>query len=971
MSRPLLRSVFIALCSSALLASSATAAIFEPAPPTEVGAQALASAMTMQANIGAASFVSVPRAARGSNTNGTGAAKWSHFPSSGASRYAVLTNGLLPSLESKSAVGWRNPGVPLDKPSGGWNAGSVVPERIRGGTPNDAVFDATVLKVPFSVPVGANCLTFDFTMYSAEFPNWVGNKFNDAFIAEIDRNDWTLDIADGGATFDAPGNFAYDAAGRPVTVNTAGFTQINAASTGYSDYGATGLLSASRAVTPGMHDLYLSIMDAGDPYADSGVVMDALRVGFVPNPSVNCKAGAAPVFYTLAATPQNGKAYLGDPHTVVVKVQDLTGAPVKNKPVRFTVAGANPETATQTTDANGVVVLTTFGSNAGEDQIAACFAPDGDAACKATTSVTLTREERPTASIGAVTAAEGNAGTTTLTFPVTLDKPATTQSSVSYTTANGTATAGTDYVSAAGTVTFAKGQTTKTVSVVVNGDRLVEPDETFTLSLTPATVVTVAPGGGSAVGTITNDDVSELSIAGVDVGEAAASATLTISSVLRSSKPQSVSWTTADGTATAGADYVAASGQATIAAGATQTTITVPITADLLVEDDETLLVKLSNPSTGSSLAAEPQATVTITDDDSATLSIDDVTLGENGGPAKLTITSTNPSAKPITAAWTTTDGTAVAGQDYTTAKGIATIDPGKQSTTIEVTTIDDDLVENEETFAIALSAPTGASLAAKATATVTLTSDDLAPLKPDPEPAVPTPTATPTPTPTATPAPTPTSTPTPTPAPTSAPVPTSTSTPVPVPDQQQVLGESVKSALCGRSVTLLDVSTAGNRVRIGGLALLRYAGQTVRIRAGSKVVGETTVGADGAFSATVPAPSAAARSTVRYSAGVAKVNSQALKLERRLVITKRIGLTVRGRLVGFRAAQLPRKVTFYRQLTCTKTKVFASAKVAADGRFQVKLARPAQGELYALFRVTAKAGALKTFTLPIAVRRG
>lgn len=113
---------------------------------------------------------------------------------------------------------------------------------------------------------------------------------------------------------------------------------------------------------------------------------------------------------------------------------------------------------------------------------------------------------KPGVSIADAQVTEGNSGTTTLSFPVSLDKASTQPVSVGYATADGTATAGSDYVAASGKVTFAPGQTTKTIDVTVNGDTAVEPDETMTVSLSGPKNATIKKG--TATGTITNDDKS-------------------------------------------------------------------------------------------------------------------------------------------------------------------------------------------------------------------------------------------------------------------------------------------------------------------------------------------------------------------------------------------------------------------------------------------------------------------------------
>ncbi|HZQ27746.1 MAG TPA: Calx-beta domain-containing protein [Acidimicrobiales bacterium] len=126
-------------------------------------------------------------------------------------------------------------------------------------------------------------------------------------------------------------------------------------------------------------------------------------------------------------------------------------------------------------------------------------------------------DPQPTLSVNDVTMSEGNFGTTMATFTITRSEtswPAT----VGYATSDGTATAGSDYVATSGTATFAPAATTVTVSVPVNGDIQVEPDETFFLDLSsPASPYAIARAQGQA--TLLNDDVFKPSgyrLAGLD-----------------------------------------------------------------------------------------------------------------------------------------------------------------------------------------------------------------------------------------------------------------------------------------------------------------------------------------------------------------------------------------------------------------------------------------------------------------------
>ncbi len=126
-------------------------------------------------------------------------------------------------------------------------------------------------------------------------------------------------------------------------------------------------------------------------------------------------------------------------------------------------------------------------------------------------TITVTYPGPPSVSITGVTVAEGNAGTVNAVFQVSLSAAYPDPVTVNYATANGTATAGADYVAASGPVeTFAPGQTTKQVTVQVIGDILVEPSETFTVTLSAPN--NAALGTSVATGTITDDDVLPVAV---------------------------------------------------------------------------------------------------------------------------------------------------------------------------------------------------------------------------------------------------------------------------------------------------------------------------------------------------------------------------------------------------------------------------------------------------------------------------
>ncbi|GGF69232.1 hypothetical protein GCM10007301_31150 [Azorhizobium oxalatiphilum] len=253
----------------------------------------------------------------------------------------------------------------------------------------------------------------------------------------------------------------------------------------------------------------------------------------------------------------------------------------------------------------------------------------------------------PTLTVSDASVTEGHSGMADLAFTVTLSAASATAVTVSYATANGTATAGSDYSALTGTLTFAPGETTKVLHVPVNGDTAVEANETLTLSLSAPSGATIADGQGT--GTILNDDVAPIvpsvsvanaSVAEGDAGTVNLAFTVTLSQA--TSVPVSIAYGTQDGTATAGSDYTATSGTLTFAAGETSKVIHVTVSGDTAVEAAETLKLVLSQPS-GVTIASGT-ATGTIVNDDAAqpgtgpAISISDPTVTE-GDPAVVTQT--------------------------------------------------------------------------------------------------------------------------------------------------------------------------------------------------------------------------------------------------------------------------------------------------------------------------------------------
>jgi hypothetical protein len=216
---------------------------------------------------------------------------------------------------------------------------------------------------------------------------------------------------------------------------------------------------------------------------------------------------------------------------------------------------------------------------------------------------------------------EGNAGTQTLTF-IVMRTGGTDAFDVSFSTVDGTATvADNDYVQNAGTLHFADGVNTQTVSIVINGDTKVEPNETFAVQLSNATngaTITKAQG----TGIITNDDGTatpgSISINDAQIVEGNAGTQILTFTVIRSggSAAFDVSFSTVDGTATvADNDYVQNSGTLHFGAGVNTQTISVVINGDTKVEPNETFTVQLSNATNGATITKTQGTGIIINDD--------------------------------------------------------------------------------------------------------------------------------------------------------------------------------------------------------------------------------------------------------------------------------------------------------------------------------------------------------------------
>ena len=328
-------------------------------------------------------------------------------------------------------------------------------------------------------------------------------------------------------------------------------------------------------------------------------------------------------------------------------------------------------------------------------------------------------------SVGDVSITEGDSGTSSLAFVVTLDGEVDDTVTVDYASTGTTATAGDDYAAdVAGTLTFAAnsgGPQSMNVDVTINGDEIAEADEFLQLLLSGLTAGgrNVSVADGDATGTISNDDSVVVTVGSITSSEGDSGSTIFRVPVQVDGAADSaieLSVNTSSVNATAGEDYVPII-NGTISFSGQQTTdsgfIEVEVFGDSRVELDEVFNVNVADIGTNGLdvVLAQAIGVVTIENDDAATIAISDVSVNEGSSGNTLysfNVTLTEEIDVPVSLAFSTADGTAtVADGDYVPGTGGVTFDanngPGPQTQTISILGIGDLKVELDETFNLLL----------------------------------------------------------------------------------------------------------------------------------------------------------------------------------------------------------------------------------------------------------------------------
>ena len=423
----------------------------------------------------------------------------------------------------------------------------------------------------------------------------------------------------------------------------------------------------------------------GDEIAFTVTLHRAVEDGLTVTPGFTDGSAQDGTDYTANTTPLRFSGALGEQHTLTVAtLEDAVAEAVEGFTVSLTVSNA-PAGATVGDPATGTIT-------------------DDDAA-----ALTITD----------ASAGEGE----TMTFTVTLDNAVSGGFTVTPSFTDVTATQGTDYTGNAAALSFVgTAGETQTFTVATLEDAFAEADETFTVVLsvsgTQATVTATDP----ATGTITDDDAAALTIADASASEGE---TMTFTVTLDNAVPGGFTVTPSftDVTATQGTDYTgnAAALSFVGTAGETQT-FTVATLEDAVAEDDETFSVVLSVSGTQATVTATDPATGTITDDDTAALTIADASASE-GETMTFTVTLRKTVPGGLTVTTSFTDVTATRGTDYTgNAAALSFSGAAGETQTLTVATLEDAVAEDDEKFTVSLSVsdtPSEVTVGAPATGTI------------------------------------------------------------------------------------------------------------------------------------------------------------------------------------------------------------------------------------------------------------
>ncbi|WP_052158227.1 Calx-beta domain-containing protein, partial [Lacinutrix jangbogonensis] len=307
--------------------------------------------------------------------------------------------------------------------------------------------------------------------------------------------------------------------------------------------------------------------------------------------------------------------------------------------------------------------------------------------------------------------------------PVSIDNPSSVDTVVSITTVDNSATDPIDYSSTTVTATIPNGQTTVNVSIPITDDTTGEPTEDFTVNGTVTSGNTTNPSDSGTV-TITDNDTPGMSLGDVTIAEDGGSASVPVSIDNPSSVDTVVSITTVDNSATNPNDYSSTTVTATIPNGQTTVNVSIPITDDTTGEPTEDFTVNGAVTS-GNTTNPSDSGTVTITDNETPTMSVGDVTIAEDGGSASVPVSIDNPSSVDTVVSITTVDNSATNPNDYSSTTVTATIPNGQTTVNVSIPITDDTTGEPTEDFTVNGTVTIGNTTNPSDSGTVTITDND------------------------------------------------------------------------------------------------------------------------------------------------------------------------------------------------------------------------------------------------------
>ncbi len=478
-----------------------------------------------------------------------------------------------------------------------------------------------------------------------------------------------------------------------------------------------------------------------DDTAQEGVetIIVTLDTVTTSNATINNSGGSGQSVITIPANDTNPTVSISPATVSVIEggsatlTATLSGAATSNVTVQYTLGGsATADDYTPTTTPSSITILmgqtsASWVINVTDDNI---HEPNETIIVTLTTvqsvnavigspssaTITIPANDIPqnvTVSASPTSVNEGG----TVRFTATLPQPLSQVATVAYTASGGTATSGSDYPATSGTFSFAAGETSKFIDVVVTDDSLAEGNETFTFALSSPNGMILGTPSSVDVTIVDNDVPSVTMTTGSTSLNEGDSSQFTVQLSQASAQEVRVNYAFS-GSATLSSDYatnpvLTASGTIIFSPGETSKQYSVSITNDTASEGQETFTVTLSAP-TNATLGSPNSGAFTIAASDPPTVEIVSPGNVNEGTNANFVVRLSQASTQTVTVYWTLSpEGTTTAGTDYnnTNSTGQLSFSPGTTQQTISIAVLQDADNTADEKFVITLSNPSNATL--------------------------------------------------------------------------------------------------------------------------------------------------------------------------------------------------------------------------------------------------------------------